>query len=200
MLFESNIIDFLHWFPCNRVRHAKSEMRSLLVQKRRLLTADQVCEYSARVISRVEQLACFRQAKTVLLYYPLRNEVDLRPLLDRYADEKTILLPVTHRKHMDACPYCGEALMKPGRFHILEPQTPPYKGMIDIVLVPGVAFDRRCNRLGRGGGYYDRFLSHRRGSVLVGVAFDFQLVERVPTRFFDKRLDMVISPSQTIAR
>lgn len=200
MLFESNIIDILRWLPSYHIRQAKSDMRSSLVQKRRLLTAEQVSECSARVVSRVEELECFRQAKTVLLYYPLRNEVDLRPLLDRYADEKTMLLPVTHRKNMDACPYRGEELIKKGRFRVLEPQTPPYKGKIDMILVPGVAFDKHCNRLGRGGGYYDRFLSYRRGSVLVGVAFDFQLVEQVPMGHFDRHLDMVICPSQTIVR
>ena len=101
---------------------------------------------------------------------------------------------------MDACPYRGNALMQRGKFNIPEPQTEPYTGNIDLILIPGVAFDRKCNRLGRGGGYYDRFLAHRKYSQLIGVGYDFQLVDQVPAERHDMRLQGVIVPSETIVK
>jgi len=198
MLFETNIRDLLQLLPHNRIRREKSEMRELLNQKRRMLTEEQVQESSARVVERLEQQPCFKEANTVLLYYPIHNEISLLALVKKYKHEKTFLFPVTHKKTMDACPYRGNDLMKRGKFGIPEPQTEPYTGKIDLILIPGVAFDRQCNRLGRGGGYYDRFLPQHRHSTLVGVGYDFQLVEKVPTERRDKRLKQVILPSQTI--
>lgn len=200
MLFETNIRDLLRLLPTYRTRKAKVEMRALLTQKRRLLTDEQKTEASSRVIERLEQMEWFREAKTVLIYYPIHNEIDLLPLVKKYKHEKTLLFPVTHRKTIDACPYRGNALMKRGKFNIPEPQTEPYKGKIDLILIPGVAFDRKCNRLGRGGGYYDRFLCKQRHSKLIGVGYDFQIVDEVPTERNDMRLQGVIVPSQTIVR
>lgn len=200
MLFEANIRDLLRLLPTYRTRKAKVEMRELLTQKRRLLTDEQKTEASSRVIERLEQMEWFREAKTVLIYYPIHNEIDLLPLVKKYKHEKTLLFPVTHRKTIDACPYRGNALMKRGKFNIPEPQTEPYKGKIDLILIPGVAFDRKCNRLGRGGGYYDRFLCKQRHSKLIGVGYDFQIVDEVPTERNDMRLQGVIVPSQAIVR
>lgn len=200
MLFETNIQDLLRLLPKYRMRKAKADMRELLNQKRWLLTDEQKQEASARVIERLEALECFRSAKTVLIYYPIHNELDLLPLVRKYKHEKTILFPVTHRKTMDACPYRGNALMQRGKFNIPEPQTEPYTGNIDLILIPGVAFDRKCNRLGRGGGYYDRFLAHRKHSRLIGVGYDFQLVDQVPAERHDMRLQGVIVPSETIVK
>lgn len=200
MLFETNIRDLLRLLPTYRTRKAKVEMRELLTQKRRLLTDEQKTEASSRVIERLEQMEWFREAKTVLIYYPIHNEIDLLPLVKKYKHEKTLLFPVTHRKTIDACPYRGNALMKRGKFNIPEPQTEPYKGKIDLILIPGVAFDRKCNRLGRGGGYYDRFLCKQRHSKLIGVGYDFQIVDEVPTERNDMRLQGVIVPSQAIVR
>lgn len=200
MLFETNIKDLLRLLPKSRIRQAKSEMRESLNQKRRLLTMEQQQEASARVIERIEALDCFRAAKTVLIYYPIRKEIDLLPLVKKYKHEKTLLFPVTYGKTMDACPYRGNALMARGKFNIPEPQTEPYAGDIDLILIPGVAFDPHCNRLGRGGGYYDRYLSKHKHSKLIGVGYDFQLVKEVPTERNDIRLQGVIVPSQTIVK
>ena len=196
MLFETNIRDLLRLLPKYRTRQAKAEMRELLSQKRRLLTPEQKEEASARVIERLEELECFRKAKTLLIYYPIHNELDLLPLVKKYKHEKTILFPVTHRKSIDACPYRGNALMKRGKFNIPEPQTEPYTGNIDLILIPGVAFDGKCNRLGRGGGYYDRYLQMYKEAVTVGYAFEEQLFDAIPSEAHDRRLDFVVTQKE----
>ena len=196
MLFESVLLEIGKLFPSQKLLREKNQMRELLTQKRRLLTKEQILEQSALIISQLEQLPCFQSAKTVLLYYPMHNEVNLLPLIKKYKQEKTFLFPVVQRKLMTACPYEGNAKMHRGKYNIPEPTTPPYRGEIDLILVPGVAFDLQGNRLGRGGGYYDRFIkSQPHTTTLVGVAYDFQLVDKVPANRYDQKMHHVITPA-----
>ena len=84
MLFESNILDFLKLLPSCRRQQAKRKMRELLSQKRRILTQEMVRENSDKVVALVEQLPAFQDAKTVLIYYPTRNEIDVLSLIKKY--------------------------------------------------------------------------------------------------------------------
>ncbi len=194
MLFESVFLDIFRLLPSQRLRREKNQVRELLAQKRRLLTKDKVQELSAEVLAQLEQLPAFQSAKTVLIYYPTHNEVDVLPLIKRYKKEKTFLFPVVHRRDMTACPYEGNAKMHRGKYNIPEPTTAPFTGKIDLILLPGVGFDLYGNRLGRGGGYYDRYLSKlKRETILVGVGYDFQLIEEVPADRRDKRLHYIVT-------
>lgn len=198
MLFESNIRELLKYLPSYRLRREKQQMRELLVQKRRIMSAEERASQSAAILAQLEQMQCFRDAQTVLLYYPVNNEVDVLPLFKKYKKEKTLLLPVTHRRGMKASPYAGNDKMHRGKFHIPEPTTPAYEGKIDLIIVPAVAFDKSGLRLGRGGGYYDKFLKKQSHATLVGVGYDFQLVDRVPAERHDQRVHKVILPNRTI--
>ena len=80
-----------------------------------------------------------------------------------------------------------------GDFNILEPQNEVYEGDYDLIIVPGVAFDKDGNRIGRGKGYYDRFLSKHLDIKRIGICFDFQLIERVPTEDNDIKMHEIIS-------
>ena len=88
--------------------------------------------------------------------------------------------------------------MHRGKFGIPEPTTQPYEGHIDLIIVPAVAFDKEGHRLGRGGGYYDRFLKKYPRATLIGVGYDFQLVEKVPTERHDRKMHRIVLPSQAI--
>ena len=198
MLFESNIKDLLNLLPQRRLHRAKQRIRELLIQKRRMLAAEERSSLSESILSQLEKMTVFREAKTVLLYYPKNNEVDVLPLFKRYKHDKTLLLPVTHRDRITAHPYEGNDKMHRGKFGIPEPTTPEFQGKIDVIIVPAVAFDRAGNRLGRGGGYYDRFLKKQPHATLIGVGYDFQLVDEVPVRKHDQKVHRIILPSQTI--
>lgn len=199
MLFETNILGLLKFLPHQKLLQEKKRMRELLAQKRRLLTPEQVSYQSTSILSHIESLSAFQAATTVLIYYPTHNEVDLLPLIRKYKHTKTFLFPVVHRKSMTACPYEGNDKMHRGKFNIPEPTTAPYIGPIDLVLVPGIGFDKHGNRLGRGGGYYDRFIAHLgKSTTLVGVGYDFQVIDKVPTNRHDKKLDYLITPSASI--
>ena len=187
------------WLPWVRIRREQAALRAIVEQQRRVMTPEQVAEQSARIVSQLEQMAAFRNAKTVLLYYPIHNEVDLRPLLTKYAGEKTFLLPVTHRHSMEVAPYDGEDMMRKGRLGVPEPQTPAYRGSIDLIVVPGVVFDHHRHRIGRGGGYYDKFLSHQLHAKKIGVCYSFQLKKHeIPHLYREPRMDRVITPQLTI--
>ena len=122
----------------------------------------------------------------------------LRPLLTKYEGQKTFLFPVTHRHSIEVRPYDGEEMMRKGRLGVPEPQTDTFHGTIDLILVPGVAFDHHCHRIGRGGGYYDRFLAKHLHATQIGVCYDFQLKDRVPHTWRDKRVNRVVTPHFTI--
>ena len=199
MLFESQIHDFLSWLPWVRIRRDQSTMRAIVEQRRRILTKEEVAEASARIIEQIEQMSSFREAHVVMLYYPVHNEVDLRPLLAKYEGQKIFLLPVTHRRSMEVRPYDGEDMMRKGRLGVPEPQTETYKGHIDLILVPGVVFDHQCHRIGRGGGYYDRFLSKHLSAKKIGVCYDFQLKKHeIPHFIRDRKVDRIVTPQKTI--
>lgn len=199
MLFESQIHDFWSILPWIRTRREQRALRALVEQKRRIMTKEQVAEQSALIMAQLEQMSAFREAKTVLLYYPIHNEVDLRPLLSKYKGQKIFLLPVTHRHSMEVRPYDGEDMMRRGRLGVPEPQTSTYRGHIDLILVPGVVFDQHRHRIGRGGGYYDRFLRKQLTAKKVGVCYSFQLKKHtIPHSWRDQKLDRIITPQQTI--
>lgn len=188
------------FFPWVILHRRKQAVRQQVAHTRHHFHTAEVIEQSALVVQRIEQLPDFQQAKVVMLYYPKHHEVDLRALLERYADTKTLLLPVTRRNGMEVRPYLGEEHMVLGKFGIMEPDSPTYVGPIDLVLIPGVAFDDQCHRLGRGGGYYDRFLRRLVGGTRIGVGFDFQILDEVPHGLLDQRMDAVITPGRIIAR
>ena len=199
MLFESQIHDLWSLIPWVYRRREQRALRALISQKRRVMTKEQVQIESAKIMSQLEQMSAFRDAKVVMLYYPIHNEVDLRPLLTKYAGQKTFLLPVTHRRSMEVRPYDGEEMMRKGRRGVPEPQTYTYRGPIDLIIVPGVVFDHHRHRIGRGGGFYDRFLARHLRTTKIGVCYTFQLKRHtIPHSWRDQKMDRVITPAQTI--
>ena len=132
-------------------------------------------------------------SQTVMAYWPLPDEVDIRPLIAQLVTEgRTVLLPkVLDDEQMELRRYCSEADLAEGAFHIMEPVGEPYTDYdkIDVVLVPGMAFDAAGHRLGRGRGYYDRFLTAHSHLYKIGVCFPFQRVAEVPTEEHDICVD-----------
>ena len=199
MLFQAQIHDFFYWLPWIRRRREQKAIRALIEQRRRILTPEEIARDSERIMAQLAQMSAFRNAKTVLLYYPIHHEVDLRPLLEKYKGQKMFLLPVTHRHSMEVRPYDGEDMMRRGRMGVPEPQTYTYKGPIDLIIVPGVVFDQHCHRIGRGGGYYDRFLAKYSHVMKIGVCYAFQLKKHaIPHGWRDIKMDRIITPLQSI--
>ncbi len=201
MLFISQIKDILKKLPWVRIRNKQLALRNINAQKRRIMTHDDVLEQSHKIVAQIEHMHTFKNAKTVMVYYPIHNEVDLRSLVHKYADEKTFLLPATTgKKKMEVRVYEKGAPLVKGRFGIPEPHTTAYTGPIDLIIVPGVAFDRECHRIGRGGGYYDRFLKNYKHSKKIGVCYAFQLHKEISYQPWDIKMDRVVTPAETIGK
>lgn len=172
---------------------SKSELRQQIREKKRQFTRQQLDELSLSVLDRLRPR--LRDAHIVLAYYSLPDEVNTHQLIDELvAEGKTVLLPkVLDGETMELRRYTGLQDLSEGSFHIMEPVGEPFSDYseIDLSLIPGMAFDAHGHRLGRGKGYYDRFL--RAVSVrTIGVCFDFQRVDVVPTDENDVAVDEVI--------
>ena len=192
MLFASQIHDFLQSLPSRRLKRKKQELRTYIQQKMNRMTDEERAERSRALVEQIKQNEDFQKAKVVMLYYPIQHEPDIRPLLEEYKDQKTLLLPIAHRKQIEMRRYTGHDNLHRGRFGIPEPKGEPYNGEPELIIVPGVAFDENGNRLGRGGGYYDRFLKRFRKAQKIALAYDFQIVEKVPMATFDVKIDKVL--------
>lgn len=172
----------------------KAELRQLIRERKRQFTPQQLEELSLAVSS-LMKLPRIQQAKTIMLYHPLPDEVSTLPLLEQWHD-KTLLLPrVIDDEHMELRRYSGPADLQQGAFGIMEPCGELFTDyqQIDVAIVPGMAFDDQGNRLGRGRGYYDRFLSRVPYIYKIGLCFRFQLVDELPNSENDIRMDLVIS-------
>lgn len=171
------------------LQRQKDELRANLAQRRRLLPPEVVAQCSQEVVQAVQASEAYERAQTVLMYYPLHNEIDLRGLLDDAS--KTFLLPVTHHRSLEIRPYASQSDLQKGKFGIMEPQTPTYTGKVDLIIVPGVAFDHHLHRMGRGGGYYDRFLRKYRHTPKIGVCYAFQYLESIPRDRHDQNVTQI---------
>ena len=174
----------------------KDDLRREIRQTKRQFTPQQLEELSLPVIRRLRPLLA--EAKTIMAYYSLPDEVNTHALIDDLvAEGKTVLLPkVISDDTMELRRYTDLADLQEGAYQILEPVGEPFTDFaaIDLILVPGLAFDAAGHRLGRGRGYYDRFLHSRNRPycVKIGVCFDFQKVDEVPVDAHDMAMDKVV--------
>jgi 5-formyltetrahydrofolate cyclo-ligase len=159
---------------------------------------------SAQICERLKEQSFFQSAATVLFFAPLPGEADAWPLLEEtLAAGKTAALPRFDPAEQSyvACRMQNlRTEIVAGQFGIREPGPGcveiPF-GRLDLILVPGVAFDLRGSRLGRGKGFYDRLLAEIRG-VKCGVAFDEQIVDEVPAGNLDVPVDFILTPTRCL--
>ena len=171
----------------------KKELRAHIKTLKKQHTKEELLGLSDRILAKLEQHPDFVNAEKVMLYNALPDEVQTLNFLEKWHLRKKIILPTVVGDDIVPVEYGKDTAFAMGDFNILEPQNEPYTGDFDLIVVPGVAFDRKGNRLGRGKGYYDRFLSQHLEVKRIGICFDFQLVEEVPSEPFDIRMDEVIT-------
>jgi 5-formyltetrahydrofolate cyclo-ligase len=183
----------------------KGERRSLSRAGRAGLSSSARSEASGRIAERVEGLLPDRP-RAALAYAALPDEVDVSPLVGRLrASGVRIAYPrACGAGEMTLHWVDDEAALTPGYCGILEPPVGAARAApdeFDLVLVPGVAFDESCCRLGRGGGFYDRLLPQvGPGALVVGIAFDEQVVGAVPREPHDALVDVVVTPTRVLRR
>lgn len=173
----------------------KQDLRKQIRAAKRAVPFCEKCLRSHSIMQHVEQLQQFRDANVVLLYWSMEDEVQTHELVNRWYKQKLVLLPCVDGDNLLLRQYNGPHCMAAGeQFGIGEPTGPEYTDLnsVELIMVPGVAFDRQRNRMGRGRGFYDRLLKNTPNAFKVGVGFDFQLVDNVPVEQFDVPMDKVI--------
>ena len=170
----------------------KRDLRKQIAQEKRKYSASQKNEWSSNLFQKLEGHPLFLQAKNILLYHSLPDEVQTHAFIERWYPYKRIILPLVKGDELEFKYYEGKNSLQTGSFGIEEPTGRQVENLdeIELSIVPGVAFDRAGNRLGRGKGYYDRALS-RLHSYNIGICYNFQVNEKLPVEPFDRRMDEV---------
>ncbi|MFH0986354.1 MAG: 5-formyltetrahydrofolate cyclo-ligase [Candidatus Omnitrophota bacterium] len=176
----------------------KNSLRKILLDKRKNIPTPLRHDKSRRIFRALAKVPGFRKAEHVALYYGIAPEVETKLFLKKVLRDKKIYLPrVEPRKRLSLCFVRSLSKdLKRGAYNIREPRAfceERTAGHMDIIIVPGVAFDRRGGRLGRGGGYYDRLLKKAKKVVKIGVCFREQIVKKVPMGKRDVKVDRVIT-------
>mgnify|MGYP003290471093 CR=1 FL=1 len=173
----------------------KQELRKQIRAAKKAVPFCDKLSRSIPIMQQVEEIPEFQQAKTILLYWSMDDEVQTHDFVNKWYQQKTLLLPCVDGDDLRLRQYTGPDCLKAGeQFGIGEPTGPEFTALdtIEMIIVPGMAFDRNNNRMGRGRGFYDRLLKSTPNAFKVGVAFDFQMVENVPTEEFDVPMNAVI--------
>lgn len=173
----------------------KKEVRKYIRELKKQFSLEEKRAMSVSVWEEVERDERFQRARTVLAYWSMDDEVFTHEFVCRWAKRKTLLLPCVRGEELDIRYFEGKDRLCPGEgFAIPEPVGALFEDLtqIDLILVPGVAFDVSGNRLGRGKGYYDKVL-RQTDAYKLGVCFGFQLLEQIPTEPHDVKMDRVIA-------
>jgi len=178
------------------IQEKKNIIRQQIKSLKKNLTVEEKKNRSNEIFSKIEQLNVFKKAKIIFTYWSLPDEVNTHKSIIKWAKEKTILLPCIVEGNLILKEFKGVEYMKQGQLNIFEPagEIFSYYSKIELAIIPGVAFDNLKNRMGRGKGYYDNFLKDK-FIFKVGVCFDFQLLDKIPSTNDDIKMDLIICDS-----
>jgi 5-formyltetrahydrofolate cyclo-ligase len=186
------------------IRAAKSALRKQVRAELKRMTPEERAAASAQARAALAAQVLWQQAQSILFFAPLPEELDVWPLLaEALSATKKVALPrfVAETRTYVACQIQNpETDLEVGHFGIREPGQQCARlssNRLDLILVPGVAFDLEGRRLGRGKGYYDALLTAVRGTAC-GVAFDQQIVTEIPVEPHDVRVNCLLTPTRWV--
>ncbi len=156
------------------VREQKQLLRKEIKQTRRSMSSLEHMQKSQQICSYLLHHPDLQNAHHIAGYSPMHGEIDITPLLIRYTQQhKTTMLP---------------------HWQLGRPMTFVPEGLIDAIIIPGLAFDQHGFRLGYGKGYYDAFLSHLPSNIpRIGVCFDYQLIKDIPLDSWDQKVSSIVT-------
>ncbi len=206
LVLEVFVFHFMKIDPDSREPdNLKKIIRKRIQKKRDGLAEATRLSRSTSIAARLTGLGFYKDSKEILVYYPFRSEIDTTIIIRRaIKQQKKVILPRVNGKDLDL--YYIKDLsndLSPGTFDIMEPIpsecTPASYKDIDMVLVPGVSFDRDLNRLGYGGGFYDKLLEKLPADIpRIVLAFDLQIVDNIPVTEHDLKVDIIITETEII--
>jgi len=185
----------------------KQNLKSEITEKRKSLTKEEIKEKSSKIKRNLYSLSEFKDAKNIMFYISFNNEVGtietIKELLIK--NEKNIIVPyvVKNNPILQLSEIKNFNELEPKTFGILEPKENftrefSYK-KLDLVIVPGIVFDKSGHRIGYGYGYYDRFLKKLNKNVVkIGFAFELQIVDKIPEERHDVPMDIIVTEESLV--
>lgn len=180
----------------------KEEIRVEILTKRLKHLPMMKIQRDKMILEKMESLEEFKSAKNILFYMPIHGEVDVKPIFEKYKEEKTFILPRVVKQSTELTLYIINDLseLEEGIFHIPEPKTNLQSILpqeLEFIILPGVAFAPNGLRIGYGQGYFDRMLKDT-NCLKVGVAYEFQIIEDIKGEPHDIKVDRIITENRII--
>ncbi|MCQ2606554.1 MAG: 5-formyltetrahydrofolate cyclo-ligase [Bacteroidales bacterium] len=172
----------------------KMTIRKAMLSQTRSKSTEELEKYSVRVCNAIENTEKFQNSNIILWFWSLPDEVNTHDIIQKWAQKKTILLPKVVGEKLELYQFTDIDSMVIGEFGISEPTGKVFTDYkkIDLCIIPGLAFDKEGGRMGRGKGFYDRFLPQTNCHKM-GICFPWQIVSKIDCAPWDIRMDEVVS-------
>lgn len=179
----------------------KNQLKESILEKRNSLPKEEIDEKSGRIKDSLFSLLHYKKSKTIMFFVSFNSEVNTHEMIKEALKSKTVIVPkVAHHEIEPSLIIDFDNLVPSGKFGILEPielMKMAYKN-IDLVLVPGIVFDKEGHRIGYGLGYYDKFLKKVPKAIKIGLAFDFQIIDKILREMHDVPVDVIVTDKKVI--
>lgn len=184
----------------------KQTLKSEILEKRKALSKEDIEEKNTKVKNNLFSMPEFKKAKNILFYVSFNSEVDTHKMIKELLDnkEKNIVVPYVLKNYpiLQLSELKNFDNLEPKNFGILEPKKQYIREFnhekLDLIIIPGVVFDENGHRVGYGYGYYDRFLKKVKKVKKVGLAFELQLVDKIPEEWHDVPMDVVVTENKVV--
>lgn len=174
----------------------KKDVRKKILKERRAMNEQDVKMMSHEICLKIRTSILYENADDICLYMPVNNEVDVPQIIDAAVEDgKRLWLPRVDGENMDFFRYDENTNLVKGSFNIMEPDSDEklYPDSRTLVVMPGAVFSETKDRIGYGGGFYDRYLNANTQCRTMAVCYDFQILEEIPSEEHDKKPDVIIS-------
>ena len=178
----------------------KNQLKESILKKRNSLSKEEIIEKSSKIKGNLFSLDYYKKSKTIMFFVSFNSEVDTHDMIRDALKSKTVVVPKVAYHEIEPSFIIDFDNLIPGKFGILEPietMKIAYKN-IDLILVPGIAFDKEGHRIGYGFGYYDKFLKKVPKAIKIGLAFDFQIVDKIPREMHDVPVDLIVTEERVV--
>lgn len=183
----------------------KKELRKIMIEKRDNIHKEEKAVMDKNIIFSLKEKEFYKNSKNIFIYLGFGSEIDTMSYIQDFInDGKHIFIPRIDikTKKMEAVEITSLDGLKENKYGILEPDNNKeefYKNNLELIILPGVAFDHSGRRIGYGGGYYDRYLEDIDKRIIkVALIYDFQLLENVPAEEHDIKADYIITETMNI--
>lgn len=180
---------------------SKQAVRKQMLNARKALDGSIISEKSRLIIKRLKATDEYRKTECIYAYMSVRGEVDLRELItEAWTEHKRVAVPRVCGRDMIFYYINDFSDLTEGSYHIQEPKEGLLKAEEEnaLLLIPGVAFDLGRNRIGYGGGFYDRYLEIHKNHYVAAPAYDFQVLAGIPHEEFDICVNRIITETRII--